>query len=248
MAAFSVARLEELAGLPGNPLELRIERFGGAVAPVSRAAPELDFVNRIEALGRADAHRLDEIVSFYRSVGARPWLEFGPHLTAVGASLAAAGAEVVGFQSVLYGEPSTGLEPVVAVAETDDAETAARVALEGNGVPVDVAIAHAPALAAAVDRLRGRFYLVEIDDRPAAVAVLTAEDGVAYLALAATLPEFRRRGCQQALIAARLGHAAEAGYELVATTTEFGSQSQRNLERSGLRVAYTKPVLRLTLP
>jgi ribosomal protein S18 acetylase RimI-like enzyme len=248
IAAFSVARLEELAALPGNPLQLEVRRFGAAVAPVSRARPDLDFVNRIEALGPSDAERLDEIVAFYGAARRRPWLELGPHLAGVGARLASMHAERVGFQAVLYGEPSTALVRAVRVEEADDFDIAARVALEANGVPTEVAQAESPALATAVRRLGGRFYLATIDGQRSAAAALTITDGVGYLALAATLPDFRRRGCQQALIAARLADSAAARCDLAVTTTELGSQSQRNLERAGLRIAYTKPILRLTPP
>src|SRR5215207_7589983 len=49
-AAFSVARLEAIRDRPETGLDLRIERFGAAIAPASPAVPELDFVNRIERL------------------------------------------------------------------------------------------------------------------------------------------------------------------------------------------------------
>jgi GNAT superfamily N-acetyltransferase len=70
----------------------------------------------------------------------------------------------------------------------------------------------------------------------------------AYLAMAGTLPEFRGRGSQAALIHARIGAAAAAGCDLVVATAAFPSSSHRNLERCGLRTAYTKPVLRLGAP
>ncbi|MDQ3822022.1 MAG: hypothetical protein M3321_02135, partial [Actinomycetota bacterium] len=74
MEAFAVARVEALGELPGNPLELRIERFGDVVAPAALAVPELDFVNRIESLRPADAGRLRGVLDFYGGLGLRPWL------------------------------------------------------------------------------------------------------------------------------------------------------------------------------
>ena len=75
--------------------------------------------------------------------------------------------------------------------------------------------------------------------------MLTLDDDVGYLANASTLPAFRRRGVQGALIAARIADARAAGCEAVCSQAEFGSASQRNLERAGLSVAYTKAVWRL---
>ena len=59
----------------------------------------------------------------------------------------------------------------------------------------------------------------------------------------ATLPTFRRRGVQTALIALRLLEAARAGCEYAVVSTHPGSGSQRNMERRGFRLAYTKTVM-----
>ena len=240
---FAVARVRALADLPDNPLELRIERFGGAVAQAALAIPDLDFVNRIEGLRAADSERLDAILSFYGAVGARPWLEVTP-----GLELALpAGAALLGFQTVLYGH-ATVAAPELPVREADDPGATARLILEAFGAPSEVLGAHGAALADATARTGGRVYVVELDGRPVAGAILTVRDGAGYLALAGTLPDFRGRGCHRALLAARVAAAAESGCELIVATAEFGSVSQRNMEAAGLRIAYTKPVLRLTPP
>jgi hypothetical protein len=75
--------------------------------------------------------------------------------------------------------------------------------------------------------------------------VLRTGGGVGLLANSATVPAFRQRGCQTALIRRRLADAAEQGCELVAAQCAFGGASQRNLERAGLRIAYTKAVWRV---
>ena len=62
----------------------------------------------------------------------------------------------------------------------------------------------------------------------------------AYLAAASTLAEARGRGAQLALISRRAELAAELGCDLVVGHAAFGSSSQRNLERAGLQMAYTK--------
>ena len=64
----------------------------------------------------------------------------------------------------------------------------------------------------------------------------------------ATLPEYRGRGVQTALIAQRLHEAALAGCEYAVVSTMPGSGSQRNMERRGFRVAYTKAVMLRTWP
>ena len=69
------------------------------------------------------------------------------------------------------------------------------------------------------------------------------EARIAALFGTATLPEFRGRGVQSALIALRLHEAAKAGCEYAVVSTNPGSGSQRNMERRGFRVAYTKVVM-----
>jgi hypothetical protein len=56
----------------------------------------------------------------------------------------------------------------------------------------------------------------------------------------------RRHGLQAALLEARLRYAFERGSLLAMMVTEAGSQSQRNAERQGFRIAYTRTKWRLT--
>jgi GNAT superfamily N-acetyltransferase len=63
-----------------------------------------------------------------------------------------------------------------------------------------------------------------------------------------TMPEYRGRGVQTALIAKRLHEAGLAGCEYAVVSTHPGSGSQRNMERRGFRVAYTKTVMVRTWP
>jgi GNAT superfamily N-acetyltransferase len=69
------------------------------------------------------------------------------------------------------------------------------------------------------------------------------EARIAALYGTATLPEYRRRGVQSALIGVRLHEAALAGCEYAVVSTQPGSGSQRNMERRGFRGAYTKVVM-----
>lgn len=241
MDVFGVARVEALAELEGNPLDLRIERFGRVVAPAALAAPELDFANRITGFRAADADRLPGILDHYGALGIRPWLELVPTAEVA----LPAQTEVQWSRAVLYGKPRS-VEPAVAVRETDDAAAVGRLLLAGSGVPADIVERHGPALGTAAERSGGRFFVVEAEGKAAAGAILTVDERVGYLAQAATLPGFRRRGFQSALLAARIEAASTAGCEIVTATAELLSGSQRNIARAGLRLAYTKPVLRFT--
>jgi GNAT superfamily N-acetyltransferase len=67
--------------------------------------------------------------------------------------------------------------------------------------------------------------------------------GLATLFADSTVPRFRSRGLQRELIAARLNEAVALGCDLAAASAAPGSQSQRNYERMGFRVVYTKVTL-----
>jgi GNAT superfamily N-acetyltransferase len=91
-------------------------------------------------------------------------------------------------------------------------------------------------------------FLVEKQGQVVATAGLVVSDGVALFAGASTIPEARGQGAQQVLLEARLRHAAETGCDLAMIVTEPGGGSQRNAERAGFRIAYTRTKWRLHGP
>jgi GNAT superfamily N-acetyltransferase len=86
-------------------------------------------------------------------------------------------------------------------------------------------------------------FLAFIGEDVAGGGAVAAHEGVGGLFGASTLPAFRRRGVQTALLAARLAWAREQGCDIAVSITQPGSISQRNIERHGFRVAYTRTKL-----
>ena len=70
--------------------------------------------------------------------------------------------------------------------------------------------------------------------------VVVREHGIFTLGGAGTLTEYRGRGLQTALLRTRIAAAAKAGCEYAAVVTRGGTTSQRNAERLGFGVAYSK--------
>ena len=91
-------------------------------------------------------------------------------------------------------------------------------------------------------------FLAEVDGQVGATGVLSLHDGVALFGGAATVPELRCRGLQGALLAERMRYAAEHQCDLALMVTEAGSNSQRNAQRKGFQVAYTRFKWRLSNP
>ncbi len=196
----------------------------------------------------APRHRaeLDELEQFFKSRGSDVFHEVSP-LAGVEllGTLAKRGYRPIELSSVLY-QPIDGRQararqpggPACGPSVTGEADLYARLAARGWSESPEVAAvhrgpgAHQPRVR---DLLRGR------DRRtPIAAGALFLHDGVALLAGASTVPEGRRQGAQLALLDARLRHAAAHGCDLAMMCAAPGSASQRNAERNGFRIAYTR--------
>jgi hypothetical protein len=90
----------------------------------------------------------------------------------------------------------------------------------------------------------GFFHYIAFDgSRPVAAASLCVFEDIGYLAMASTIEGDRKRGAQQALIAARIERAQQAGCAiLVSETLYMLEHSYRNLQRAGFADAYEKEV------
>jgi hypothetical protein len=103
------------------------------------------------------------------------------------------------------------------------------------------------ARAASHNRLM-RHFLVDRDGELIATGSLVIHDRVALLAGASTIPAGRGLGAQGLLLAARLTDARRRGCDLAMMVAQPASTSQRNAERRGFRVAYTRTKWRRSRP
>lgn len=86
-------------------------------------------------------------------------------------------------------------------------------------------------------------FVPRVDGVPAGAATMRLDDGLAQLSGAATLPAFRRRGVQSALLSWRLAMARAAGCDLAVVTTQPGSKSQANVIRQGFALLFARAIL-----
>jgi len=139
------------------------------------------------------------------------------------------------------------------VAPSDDERTWLNVVLDGFATP-DTGVVSAPGESferEALERIYRdmacatgfRRYLARLGGDPAGGGNLRLCDGVAQLCGAATLPAFRRRGIQTAMLFTRLQDAGDAGCDIAVVTTEPGSRSQQNVQRAGFGLLYSRAVL-----
>ncbi|NOT00518.1 MAG: hypothetical protein HOP29_07810 [Phycisphaerales bacterium] len=83
-------------------------------------------------------------------------------------------------------------------------------------------------------------FLADVGRQVVGGGVVAVHDGVASLFAHGTHPEYRNRGVQSAIIPPSLALARQSGCDVAMACTLPGSVSQRNLERHGFRVAYTR--------
>lgn len=95
---------------------------------------------------------------------------------------------------------------------------------------------------AAVNQRNEQFaaFVVEEGGKWIGCGGLFISDDVGLIAGDATLPESRGKGAQHALILARMEYAKTLGLDLIMMAALPGSESQRNGQRAGLEIAYTR--------
>ncbi len=94
----------------------------------------------------------------------------------------------------------------------------------------------------------GLSFMASLDGVPIATGAMSICEGVALMAGASTVPEARKNGAQLALLESRLQYAAKQGCDIAMMCALPGSASQRNAERQGFRIAYTRIKWLLTEP
>lgn len=86
-------------------------------------------------------------------------------------------------------------------------------------------------------------YLARVKGTPVGEAAMRIEGSLAQVAGAGTLPPYRGRGVQKALLHRRLIDARDRGCEIAVVTTAPGTRSQENVMRRGFVLLYTRAIL-----
>ena len=216
--------------------------FGGVTYPANQCVG-------IGLHGEVTAADIDRVEDFFRSRGVPSTIVVSPLAhESLRALVGQRGYAIAEFNSVLirriHAEEPFSVPPGV-IIECVTAETAKpwmRAIAEGFAQDISAAedvfggFAALPGALAFLARIEGEVV-------GGCGGRVIPEARIAALFGTATLPPFRRRGVQTALIAQRLHEAAKANCEYAVVSTHPGSGSQRNMERRGFRLAYTKVVM-----
>lgn len=216
--------------------------FDGATSPVTQTF----------ALGMfqpVTSEDFDQLENFFISRGAEVFHEVSP-LADPSALLLLneRGYRPVEFSSVLYRPISTNLSlserrnEQINIRRTlpDELELFAQTAAEGWREFGDAVADFMNDMGKISAKRDAHCFLAELNGKPIATGAMTICDRVALLAGASTVPDGRRQGAQLALLEFRLRYAAEQGCNVAMMAALPGSGSQRNAERNGFRIAYTR--------
>jgi len=222
--------------------------IGGGVAVFAGAESPLSHAVGIGLAGPVPEEEVCAIESFFRSRGARPCVDLCP-LADPGLIelLGARGFHVTEFNNVLVKRLQATelvLTPRVRRAIAGEADLWSHTVGRGffeqpelttEEMDVGRAICAMPGALA---------YLAATEaGEPAGGAALAIHGGLATLFADSTVARFRRHGIHRELIAARLNEALAQGCDTATASTLPGSASQRNYERAGFEVVYTKVTL-----
>jgi hypothetical protein len=233
------ARREPYSGAIRTTIAGTLAMFAGVGSPITQTF----------CLGmheRATVKDLDAIERFFTSRGSPVFHEVSP-LAGVEllAMLAARGYKPIEVSNVLYqsidqfAPIDTNPDLRVRQVEKREAERYGEISVRGWSAELPEVIPFILGFARSSVEVATCF-MAELDGEPIANAAMFMHGGVALLAGASTVPEGRRKGAQQALLDARLRAAAAQGCDLAMVVTAAGSASQRNSERNGFKVAYTR--------
>ncbi|WP_372664925.1 GNAT family N-acetyltransferase [Amycolatopsis kentuckyensis] len=223
--------------------------LSGGIASFAEADSPFNKIIGLGFDGLPDA--LDEVEAAFAELGAPVQVELSQLADpAVGAVLTRRGYHLESFENVL-GRRLAGPGPGGDARLTRDDELESWLAMvadatavaDTEGVPSHEDFPRETLMHALRDMAGVRRYVAEREGEFAGGASFRVTDGIAQFTGAATVPRFRRRGVQTALLRARLAAAAEAGCDVAVVTTQPGSKSQQNVQRQGFDLLYARAIL-----
>lgn len=226
--------------------------FDGTYALFDGLGSPMNQTFGLGLFGATTPESLAAIEAFFEARGAEAHHEVSPLAgIATITLLADRGYRPVELSTVLVQEIADGIAPSssaglrVRAIEAADRETWIETTVRGWSDDPEFGGVIRPISEIAGANLTMIHFIVEREATAIATASLGIHDGIALLAGASTIPSGRGLGAQAMLLAARLAEARRRGCELAMMVARPGTTSQRNAERRGFRVAYTRTKWRL---
>jgi hypothetical protein len=245
---------------PGNPFGVDMLQRGNVRAFVARGLQEIGLFNQVIGVGPQEQEHLPEIMQFYRDHGVEQYrLEINPYNAPPDFLfyLATLGLYQSSFEAYVYsfvpfeGSVSSSFTTVtIQDVTSSELDLFADIHVEGfrealSHLSDKTRKLYRECTKILYQRPGWHLYLAWVNNIPSGMGMLYMQDGRAVLAGGATIPHMRQLGCQTALLRHRVLAATYAHCSLIAAQTSVGSRSQQNMQRLGMRVAYTASMHKL---
>jgi GNAT superfamily N-acetyltransferase len=259
-AALELERLFSvtLRRFPGN--QAQVQRVGGGVVAWFGPAWTFNGAVGMGLTGPVAERDVDEVEAFFRSHGEPARITVCPFSArSLVDELGKRGYRIADLENELVREIGPGTPPVppadapgpdgrapdqsIEIREhvTPDARSEwGRAVAVGFRAPDAVPDSEWSIGEVVAGREGVRLFSAWLDGGLVGTGELDVVGGMAWLNADTTLPDYRGRGVQTALLRHRLRLAEEVGCVLAVSETVPGSGSQRNMERHGMRVVYTR--------
>lgn len=244
-AAYTLSRIQVLERLPGNPVGIAYRQpADGLVALMARHLPVPSF-NSVVGLRAEHQQLIGPLVAWYRDHGVKGRFELVPGLDdpALGRELARLGYYQSSFHVSLICDPDPQSENVDGIFVERIADAAGLeefLDTHAAGWSIPDPLGFKANVRGWLGQEGWSLYLARTGGKAAATGVLYIRGKVGYCADAATVPAFRGRGLQTALLRRRISDASAASIDFVCSGASYLSASHRNMERVGMRVQFVR--------
>jgi GNAT superfamily N-acetyltransferase len=217
------------------------------------AKSPLSYAVGLGLKGKVTGGEIGRIIEFFRSHNAVPRVNVCNLADeSLLTELRACGFRLYEFINVLSRDLTLPVEEderssgvVVRLAKSDEAESWSKLVAEGflDGAPYTEVERQLGLIF--FNRATVRCYFAELNGKNVGAGALFTDGNYAALTAMSVMKGYRNRGVQGAAIRARLLEAQRLGCEIAGLFASPGSTSERNAERNGFRLIYTKAIMKL---
>ncbi|MFJ7734669.1 GNAT family N-acetyltransferase [Lysinibacillus sp. NPDC097231] len=244
------SRLNAIKEIQNNAMGVEVGQFDDAYAFSIKNIPGPSY-NVVKGDSLSSENTIDKVLSFYRAREIPARFELAPQYVNATSlqKLHNVGLFQSDFHSTLYCELNGEMvgetkNSTIKIRQIDEAEFECygNIYVEGFDMPAFLAESVATNNKVLYDKPGWSFYIASLENEDVGVGSLYVYNGTAILAASAVKPIARNQGIHQALIRFRINEAIRQNCSLMIGHAKFVSISQNNMERCGLRMAYTKSI------
>ncbi|MBG9455579.1 hypothetical protein ABE61_16280 [Lysinibacillus sphaericus] len=244
------SRFNAIKEIKNNAMGVEIGQFEGAYAFFIKNIPGPSY-NVVKGDSLSSENTIDKILSFYKTREIPARFDLAPQYvnTTSLQKLHNAGLFQSDFHATLYcelneetvGKTKNSFIKIRQINE-DEFDRYGNIYVEGFGMPAFLADSVTTNNKVLYDKPGWSFYIATLQGEDVGIGSLYINDRTAILAASAVKPKARNQGVHQALTQFRINEALQQNFNVMIGHAKFASISQNNMERCGLRMAYTKSI------